>query len=65
MSADECCADQESRRNLEAVSATLVSTVPLAMARLLPVRRQARGTVAPRPFRGRPETYLLDSVFLI
>jgi hypothetical protein len=65
VSADDCCAERESRKNLEAVSATLVSIGSLVSERLAPERRLVHSCLAPRPSSGRPDTYLFDSVFLI
>ena len=65
VSANDCCADREGRKNLEAVSTTLVSVGSLESERVVPERRLVHRCLTPRPFSGRPDTYLLDSVFLI
>lgn len=66
VSADGCCAHGQTRRNLETVSATLPSPDLTDFELVLPAARPARTLrVALRPLSERPDTYLLDSVFLI
>jgi hypothetical protein len=66
ISPDDCCADAEERRNLESTSPTAVappegvSDTPAARP---PLRRPSAAVHQTAP--GRPDTYLLDTVFLI
>ena len=66
VSADDCCADRETRQNLETVTATPVSPGEMSSERVAPAVRPLRSLrVALRPLAERPSAYLLDSVFLI
>jgi len=66
VSADDCCADAEERQNLETVIAPLVTqgaTISCRIPVTPPVPRSF--VLDPRLLAERPDTYLLDSVFLI
>lgn len=66
LSADDCCAAGEQRQNLEGVAVVALSSDDgpgRLLARLRPARRAAE--TAHRSLPGRPDTYLLDAVFLI
>lgn len=67
MSADDCCADAEQRQNANTVAIALVSPGEEPAAGLmLPAQKIRRASaLAHRQTAGRPDTYLLDSVFLI
>jgi hypothetical protein len=66
ISSDDCCADGEERENVE--SATAVAVAPPEGVSATPnvrppLRRPSAAVHQTAP--GRPDTYLLDSVFLI
>ncbi len=65
-SADDCCASGQQRKNVEMAAAVLVSPGQL-LSRPVPImsQRPQSFVVDPRSLSDRPETYLLDSVFLI
>jgi len=66
VSADDCCADGEQRQTLETVVAVLVTPGAATSEPLPAVFRRPRSFVLdPRSLAARPDTYLLDSVFLI
>jgi hypothetical protein len=66
ISADECCASSEQRRNLEGVALTAITPDDGPGTRLMAVRPTRRAAeTAHRAAPGRPDTYLLDSIFLI
>lgn len=64
VSADDCCADTEQRRNLETVSVTLTAPGYAASA-IVPDLSPARRPVPTPHLPARPATYLLDAVLLI
>jgi hypothetical protein len=66
ISPDDCCADAEERQNLESTPATAVAP-PQGVTATPVVRRPLRrpSAVVHQTAPGRPDTYLLDSVFLI
>ena len=65
-SADSCCAGGEQRQNLEMAAAVLVSPGQL-LSRPVPVvpLRPQSFILDPRSLSDQPDTYLLDSVFLV
>ncbi|CAN5667153.1 hypothetical protein BH18ACI5_BH18ACI5_09000 [soil metagenome] len=65
-SADDCCAGGEQRKNSETVATVLV-TPGLQLAHPVPVvtRRPPSVIDSPPSLSDRPDTYLLDSAFLI
>jgi hypothetical protein len=67
ISSDDCCADAEQRQNAGVVAIALVSPEAETTAGLLlPAQKIRRASaLAHRQTTGRPDTYLLDSVFLI
>jgi hypothetical protein len=66
ISADDCCAAAEQRRNLEGVAIVAVPSDdgPGKLLVITPPADRASET-GHRAIPGRPDTYLLDSVFLI
>ena len=66
ISPDDCCADGEQRQNLDSAPAIAVAPpegVSATPAVRPPLRRPSAAVHQTAP--GRPDTYLLDSVFLI
>jgi hypothetical protein len=66
ISADDCCAAGEQRQNLQGVAIVAVPSNDGAgsLLAIRPLARRATET-GHRAIPGRPDTYLLDSVFLI
>ncbi len=66
MSADDCCADEEQRQNVE-MAATVLVTPGATTSHPLPTAaaRAQCSSLDSRLLAARPDTYLLDSVFLI
>jgi hypothetical protein len=65
-SVDSCCADGEQRRNVETVTAMVVTPGEVVSEAVPAVPVLPRSFVAdPCSLAERPHTYLLDSVFLI
>ena len=66
ISADDCCAGSEQRQNFDSVVMVLVAPEEPTAGLLLPTPPTSRpAALADRQRIGRPDTYLLDSVFLI
>lgn len=66
LAADGCCADGEQRQNAEHVSAILITPGRMLSHPVPAALRQPRSFVSdPVSLTSRPDTYLLDSVFLI
>ena len=66
ISADECCAASEGRQHLETVTLAVVTPGAAVSQPVPPFAAPPRSFVRdPRSLAERPDTYLLDSVFLI
>ena len=66
MSADDCCADGEQRKNLEAQTPVIITIGEITATPVAGLIQSLR-PVSPKPVAlgERPDPYLLDSVFLI
>jgi hypothetical protein len=65
LSADDCCADRESRQHAEVAGFISAPAAPTSAGQPVPERPRVRFQLVPRATSSRPHTYLLDSVFLI
>ena len=64
--ADDCCAHGETRQNIETTSVIAISPGDSLSERVVPAIPPVRSLrQALRPLAERPDTYLLDSAFLI
>ena len=64
-SADDCCADRENRQHAETAGAITVTAAPMVARHVVAQPRPVRLPLVPPAASSRPDTYLLDSVFLI
>jgi hypothetical protein len=65
LSPDDCCADHESRQHAEVPVAISVPAASTSGGQLVPQQPRVRSQLVPPGTSSRPDTYLLDSVFLI